>query len=227
MTISNWILLAFLIINSGLLIFAGIKKIFLLQKTCACLTLPLAGTLIILLLTHYLPDSFHIIVVSIIAFSLISISTAFLAFEKIKTLRILGRLASLGNTVCWIFLYRSIFKIHSVPAWFCILTACLYLAVIIASCVYSGKQDPKFYGAFATGFLLAAYLHFCSLIFLFWERTGSSVMLFAGSSIYTALVVFHFLNTTKLKIKHAGGLRYNLLVISQLLIACSNILMIM
>ena len=118
MTIADWILLALFIINYGLIIFANLKKLIILQKTCACLTLPLAGTIIILRLTNYLPDSFHIIIVSVAAFILISISTAFLAFEKIRSLRILGKIASLGNIVCWITLYNSIFKIHSVPAWF-------------------------------------------------------------------------------------------------------------
>ncbi len=226
MTIADWILLAAFIINYGLILFANLKKLIILQKTCVCLTLPLAATIIILRLTRYLPDSFHIIIISAAAFVLVSLSTAFLAFEKIRTLRILGRIASLGNTVCWILLYRSIFKIHSVPAWFCILAGGIYAAIIIVSCVFSGKQEIKFYAAFAISFLLATYLHFCSLIFLCWERNGNSIMLFAGTSIYAFLVSFHFMNTTKLKIKHAGGLRYNLLVISQILIACSNILMI-
>ena len=226
MTIADWILLALLIINCGLIITGNLKKIIILQKTCVCLTLPLAGTLIILRLTKYLPDSFHIIIISVFALTLVSISTAFLAFEKIRTLRILGRIASLGNTFCWIILYRSIFKIHSIPAWFCILMTVLYTGFIAVSCVFSGKQEPKFYAAFVISFLLAAYLHFCSLIFLFWERTGNSIMLFAGASIYAFLVAFHFMNTTKLKIKHAGGIRYILLLASQILIACSNILMI-
>lgn len=226
MTVADWILLAVFIINYGLILFANLKKIIILQKTCVCLTLPIAASFIILRLTRYLPDSYHIIVISAAAFSLVSLSTAFLAFEKIRTLRILGRIASLGNTVCWIILYRSVFKIHSVPVWFCVLIAGIYAAIIIVSCVFSGKQELKFYIAFAVSFLLATYLHFCSLIFLCWERTGYSIMMFAGTTIYAFLVSFHFMNTTKLKIKHAGGLRYNLLVISQILIACSNILMI-
>ena len=226
MTIADWILLALLIINYGLIIIGNLKKILILQKSCVCLTLPLAGALIILRLTRYLPDSFHIIIISVLAFVLISISTAFLAFETIKPLRILGRIASLGNTFCWILLYRSIFKIHSIPAWFYFLMTGLYAGIIVASCVFSGKQEIKFYAAFVISFLLAAQLHFCSLIFLFWERSGNSIMLFAGTSIYAFLLAFHFLNTTKLKIKHAGAIRYNLMLVSQLLIACSNILMI-
>lgn len=226
MTIADWILLALFIINYGLIIFANLKKLIILQKTCVCLTLPLAGTIIILRLTNYLPDSFHIIIVSVAAFILISISTAFLAFEKIRSLRILGKIASLGNIVCWITLYNSIFKIHSVPAWFYILASGIYAAIIITSCIFSGKQEIKFYFAFAISFLLVTHLHFCSLIFLCWERTANSIMLFAGTTLYAFLVSFHFINTTKLNIKHAGRIRYNILVASQILIACSNILMI-
>lgn len=226
MTLTNWILLAAFLLNIGLLITANIKQLIILQKTCACLTFPIAGTLITLQLSLYLPDSFHIILISIIAFSLVCLSTAFLAFERIKILRVLGRITSLGNIVCWLHLYSSIFKIHSVPVWLYILFIFIYAAILVATCIISGKQELKNYGFFSLSFLLAAYLHFSTLIFLCFERTGSSIMLFTGASIYSFLVIFHFINTTKLKITHAGGIRYILLVISQILIACSNILMI-
>ena len=226
MTIAVWLLAGILPVNLGLMIFANIKKHLALQKLCVCLTLPISGSLIILLLSAYLPDSYHIMFISTIALSLVSLSTAFLAFEKFRTLRISGRIASLGNVFCWIILYRSIFKIYSVPVWLYILAACIYAAIIISACVFSGKQEPRFYGAFALSFLLAAYLNFCSLIFLCREKNSSSIMLFAGTTLYAVLVTFHFLNTTKLKIKHAGGLRFNMMFISQVLIACSNILMI-
>ena len=124
MSLVYWILLGAIIITVGLLIFANLKQLLPLQKTCACLTLPLIGSFIILWLTKYLPDSYHLIIISIIAISLVTISTAFLAFEKITLLRILGRTASIANIVCWSILYRAIFRIHSVPFWLYILAGC-------------------------------------------------------------------------------------------------------
>lgn len=226
MSLIYWILLSTIIITIGLLIFANIKHFLVLQKTCDCLTLPLIGSFIILWLTKYLPDSYHLIIISIFAFSLVTISSAFLAFEKITPLRILGRIASIANIMCWNILYRAVFKIHSVPVWMCILAIFIYTAVIIISCIFAGKHNAKHYALFILSFLTAAYLHFCSLIFLCWERTGSSVMLFSGTTLLAGLVAFHFINHTKLKMKHAGVLRFLLLVASQTLIACSNILMI-
>ena len=226
MSLVYWILLGAIIITVGLLIFANLKQLLPLQKTCACLTLPLIGSFIILWLTKYLPDSYHLIIISIIAISLVTISTAFLAFEKITLLRILGRTASIANIVCWSILYRAIFRIHSVPFWLYILAGCLYTGVIIASCIFAGIHNAKHYALFILSFLTAAYLHFCSLIFLCWERSGSAVMLFAGTSLLAGLVAFHFINHAKLKMKHAGGIRYILLVVSQTLIACSNIFLI-
>lgn len=226
MTIAQWILLSLIIITIALLITATIKKLLPLKKVCDCLTLPLIGSFIILQLTKYLPDSYHIILTSIFAFSLVTISSAFLAFEKILILRICGRIASIASILCWSMFYKAIFRIHSVPAWLIILALVFYSAAIIVSCIFAGKENFRNYALFILSFLLAAYLHFCSLIFLCWERTGSSVMLFAGTTLLAGLVAFHFINHTKLKLKHAGGIRYILLVVSQTLIACSNILMI-
>ena len=225
MTIANWILLALIIIAAGLLIFAYIKKIIIIQKICACCIIPLFGILNILLLSHSLPDSRHIMKLTISALSLVTISTIFITFEKIKSLRVLGRIIVLTSILCWISLYRTIFYIHKVPFWLTILMCIIYLAALIISIILAGKQEIVFYGLYALSFLISAYLHFCSLIFLCFEHTGSSFMLFAGTTIFMGLTGFHFINQAKLKYKHAGAIRYSLLVASQILIACSNLLM--
>ncbi len=226
MTLTNWIILGFITVLLGLLIFSYIKSKIVLQKSCECLILPLSASIIVLSLTNRLPDSFHMIVITIIAFTLISISGIFLAFEKVTFLRIAGRITSIANIFCWILLYEPIFRIHAVPVWLCILCSVVYIAVIIFSCIISGKQALLFYALFALSFAAAAFLHFCSLMFLCFEKTVASVMLFGGTSLMTALVAFHFINQARLNIKHAGIIRYGLLVVSQVLIACSNILMI-
>lgn len=226
MTIINWILISILAIDFILLIVSHILKKVILQKITECLIIPIFGTFIVLLLQNYLPDSLHLIKVTIAALSLATISTIFLSFEKFKILRIFGRILILANVFCWITLYKSIFFIHSVALWLIILMSCIYLAGTIAAIILSGKQELRFYILFALSFALSAYLHFCSLIFLCYEKTGNAIMLFAGTTIFAALTAFHFINQAKLKIKHAGIIRYSLLVISQVLIACSNILMI-
>ena len=225
MTVANWIFLGLIIIALGLWIISIIKHKDILQKTCECLIIPLTATLIIMWLTKSLPDSFHIIVITALAFTLISISAVFLAFEKIRTLRLAGRITSVANILCWCVLYEPIFRIHAVPAWLWILCSCVYGAAIITCCALSGKQRILFYLTFAVSFAVAAFLHFCALIFLCYERTSASVMLFGGASLCAGLVAFHFINQAKLNIKHAGIIRYSLLVASQVLIACSNILL--
>ena len=226
MSIANWILLSLIIIAAGLLIFAYIKKIIIVQKICACFIIPLFGALNILLLSQYLPDSLHIMKLTIIALALVTISTIFITFEKIKSLRILGRIIVLGNVLCWISLYRTVFYIHKVPFWLTLLMCIIYIAGMLISIILAGKQEVLFYGLFALSFAISAYLNFCSLIFLCFETAGSSIMLFAGTTIFMGLTGFHFINQAKLKYKHAGAIRFSLLVVSQILIACSNILMI-
>lgn len=226
MTIANWIILGLTIISAGLLILGYTKNISILQKVTECLIIPLFGTLYFLILRNYLPDSLHLIKISITALSFITISTVLISFENKKQLRIMGRILVLAGAICWISLYRTIFYIHKVPLWFTLLMLILYIAAIISAIVISGKLEAIVYILFAAGFALSAYLHFCSLIFLCYERSASAVMLFAGTTLFLALTAFHFINQTKLKIKHAGAIRYCLLVASQILIACSNILLI-
>jgi len=226
MTIANWITLSLIIIAAGLLLFAYLKKFILLQKVSSCFIIPLFAILNILVLRKYLPDSLHLIKVTIMALSLVTISTVFIAFEKLRTLRIAGRVLVVSSLLCWISLYHTIFYIHKVSIWLIILMCVLYLAGIVVSIILAGKQEIKFSLLFALSFALSAYLHFCSLIFLCFETSGSSVMLFAGTSVFTALTAFHFINQARLKFKHAGVIRYCLLIASQILIACSNILMI-
>lgn len=226
MTIINWILISVLAIDFILLIVSHILKKVVMQKITECLIMPVFGAFLVLLLKNYLPDSLHLIKVTIAALSLATVSTIFLSFDKYKFLRIFGRILILANVFCWITLYRSIFYIHSVPLWLIILMSCIYVAGTIAAIILSGKQELRFYILFALSFALSAYLHFCSLIFLCYEKTGNAIMLFAGTTIFAALTSFHFINQAKLKIKHAGIIRYSLLLASQVLIACSNLLMI-
>ena len=226
MTIASWILLGSLAVNLILLIISHILKKTLMQKITECLMIPLFGALTVILLRAYLPDSLHLIKITITALALATISTIFLSLEKIKVLRIFGRILILTNIFCWSSLYRIVFFIHKVPLWLTILMSGIYLAGTIAAIILSGKQEIKFYILFALSFALSAYLHFCSLIFLCYETAGSSIMLFAGSTLFAGLTAFHFINQAKLNFKHAGIIRYSLLLASQILIACSNILII-
>ena len=226
MTIINWILISVLAIDFILLIVSHILKKVVMQKITECLIMPVFGAFLVLLLKNYLPDSLHLLKVTIAALSLATVSTIFLSFDKYKFLRIFGRILILANVFCWITLYRSVFYIHSVPLWLIILMSCIYVAGTIAAIILSGKQELRFYILFALSFALSAYLHFCSLIFICYEKTGNAIMLFAGTTIFAALTAFHFINQAKLKIKHAGIIRYSLLLASQVLIACSNLLMI-
>ena len=226
MTVTNWIHISALAITLALLIVAHILKKTVFQKICECLVIPIFGAFIVLFLKNYLPDSLHLIKVTIAALSLATISTIFLSLEKFKILRILGRILILANIFCWITLYRSVFFIHSVPIWLIVLMSGIYIAGTLAAIILSGKQEILFYILFTLSFALSSYLHFCSLIFLCYEKTGSAIMLFAGTTIFAGLTAFHFINQARLNFKHAGIIRYSLLIASQVLIACSNILMI-
>lgn len=226
MTIANWILLGAVIVTFILLIISYIIHKIILQKICECIIIPIFGALNILLLRNFLPDSLHLIKVSVTALSLVTISTVLIAFENKKTLRVLGRIFVIASIVCWISLYRTIFYIHKVPLWLVILMTAIYVTSALSAIIVAGKKELLYGGLFALSFGISSYLHFCSLIFLCFERTGSSVMLFCGATLFLILNAFHFINHAKLNIKHAGIIRYTLLLASQVLLTCSNILII-
>ncbi len=226
MDVIRWILVGVIALTLSLLIVAYIKKIKIMKRLCECLMIPFSGTLCALLIANYLPDSLHLLKISIAALSLISISTIFLSFENITGLRISGRFLSILGILAWISLYREVFYIYSVPLWLSIIAVVIYLAVIVTACILSGKQEVLFYAIFAFSFSIAAYLHFCSFIFLSFNPSGSSIMLFCGTSLLAALIAFHFINHAKLKIKYAGIIRYFVMLAAHILIAFSNLLMI-
>ena len=145
MTIANWILLGALVVTAGLLIFSYIKKNILVKKITESLIIPLFGAINVLILWNYLPDSLHLIKITIAALSLVTISTIFISCEQKKPLRISGRILVLAAAAIWISLYRTIFFIHKVPLWLSIIMIALYLAGLIISIILSGKQEFLFY----------------------------------------------------------------------------------
>ncbi|MBP5519181.1 MAG: hypothetical protein J6X84_01195 [Treponema sp.] len=226
MHVIDWILLAIVLITIGILIFACASKKNILKKVSECLVIPLFAILNITLLVQSLPDSRHILRISTLVLLLISVSTICMTYSSKRLLRILARLLIFASVFCWISLYRTIFYIHKVPFWLIILMILVYIVTIVFACIISGKQEGIYYFIFAIGFAPYAYLNFCTVIFLCFERTISSIILFAGSVIFLLLNSFQFINQARLKFKHADVIRYILLITSQILIASSNILMI-
>jgi len=226
MSIAQWIFLGLIIITLGIWSISYIKKHNILNKICGALILPFSAALIIISLTKSLPDSYHIIVITSIAFVFLSLSAVFILFDNIKTLRILSSFTSIAGLFCWCILYEPIFRIHSIAAWIWILCSCLYGLALLSFYIFTKKQTLHFYLLFTITFAVTAFLNFCALIFLCFERTGASILLFVGASLTVALACYSFYSITKQNNKHAELLRYSLLVISQLLIACSNIIMI-
>lgn len=222
MTLLNWIFIGLLVIDTALIVISIIKKIDLMQKICCALFFPIALVHIPLLLVDYLPDSFHSILFSILALSAIAVSFCLYIFfaNKIAALIIF----SLGNAL-WCELFRTIFYIYRMPSWAIIFILCFYIAIIIACHIITGhKRTPEYLIVTITLFF-ASMLNFIGLFNLICVPCAKSILLFAGSFLNVLIIIFHFIDEAKLKIKHGMQLRMLLLTASQFLIAYSNVLL--
>ena len=121
MTSINWIFFGGIILFTGIYVFSSILKMKILRRISSCFPLPLAGILNIQLLMNELPDSKHVIFLTIASIFFIILSQLFYLFKEKNWGRKLCKFSFFMLTSCWIQLYKSVLFIIDVPLWFIIL----------------------------------------------------------------------------------------------------------
>lgn len=225
MTLINWIFLGLIVIDTGLYILSLIKNFSLLRTITNCLLLPFTGTFLILFLLDYMPDSRHIMITSMAAISFVSLAVIFFNFNK-KTAKILFKLFHLLGILAWIELYKSCFFIYRIPVLMYVLCTIAYLGVFVTFAILSGRQKFFYYFNHFISLCFSNLLNFCSFTLLCFHPCLQSILLFAGTTTLIALNLFYILNSGKHSFKHFNQISLLLIIISQALIAVSNILMI-
>ncbi len=231
MYIKDFILFGLLLAIIGLYIFACIKKNASIEKLTSVLLIPFCSFLCISILVNYLPDSFHIIIISVFALLFSSAAAFFFIFEKTDDnkafiYRLIGIVSFIICILFWLNLYSTIFYIYKVPEWLNISAAIFYFVTAIAICVLCGKQKISYYAIFIVIYMTALSLNHFVFVALFLEHSIRTVPLAAGSLCTISFVILEYIKYTKKEYKISRKIEFVILAASQFLIAGSNILMI-
>lgn len=223
MTLINWIFFGSIILFTGIYVFSSIFKIKLLRRISSCFPLPLAGILNIQLLMNQLPDSKHIIFLTIISVFFIILVHIFYLFKEKNWGRKLCKFSFFMLTSSWIQLYKSVLHIIDVPLWFIILFSSIYFVLLVTVLIFGGRKTFSTYISCSCLFLAASILNFFSLVYLFFIPEIQSVLLFAGTLFSLVIIAFYIILDAR-KIKFKNQFILIVFVISECLIMYSNLL---
>jgi len=225
----TWIFTGLLVISLFLFILSMVKNWTILNKISKCFIMPFVACMLIMLIKTKLPVSRHILFLSLIALSLVSISEVFLTFDNIKPLLFIGKLIFFISLLPWIELYISTFYIFKVAGWSIILAAIIYLVILIFTMILTGKNKFITYLELTLAVLAGSFLNFTAIISMSFDFRLNYILLTAGTSFLLISILFYFKQNTKpfkMNKKLEVILRLVFLITAQVLIAISGLLMI-
>ncbi|MCR4579878.1 MAG: hypothetical protein K5681_05970 [Treponema sp.] len=225
MTILNWIFIGLLVVDIGLLVFSLIKKFELMEKICCALLPALVFIHPPFLLQNALPDSYHTIVFTIVALSIIAISFCIFVFSTNKNITSAAYLLFFIGLLTWCRLFQTIFYIYRLPQWAIILLVILYLLILLAAHIFSEKKSLAGYIYITLFMAVSELLNAFAFISMIYRHNAASILFFIGSFFTMLLLIFNFFDIKRLHLKHGMLIRAIALTASQLMIAVSCIIM--
>lgn len=230
MTITFWILYSLLTINIALHIVGFCKKIGILTKLAANLFVPLIAVTNILHLITRLPNSYHTLIISILAFTSVIVCQLIFNFTKSKFSSFLYKGLFLFSSLCWIHLFISAFYIYRVSTVLSVIFLVLWGFLCTFTLIFGIKQN--FFEHLYTFILLfvVVLLNLCGFSFLLYGKSLSGVILTLGTLLLLALMVICYINPKKINIDKETNLnkflhlRLIFFVLSQILISYANVI---
>ena len=208
-------------------IFLFVKKIEIIQYISSIFPILLTGVLNLIFLYSNIPDSYHIIKLSAIAFTLASVTQILSSFVNNKKAKIAEGLLFSLSLCGWIALYKSVFCIFRVPVWVNIIAGCTYLVLILLLfLIFIKKQTFLFYLFAVLSLLLVSFLHYCAFISLCFQPADFNIVKFIAMTILMGYIVFGLLNNSIINIKLKNMISFLALFISFTLIALSNLMIL-
>lgn len=226
MTIATLIFLGLTVLSLSFFTIFYIKQNNLITKISLFSIFPFSGTLNILLLINYLPDSINVIFYTGITYFLLSISVVLFAFDTKTAIKITARITFLASILTWINLFASVSYIYKIPGIFTIILMIIYFGLFFTACIFSGKQKMQYYPTILIFFGIVSALHFFSTVSLCFGLSLNSIILFLGTSTFYLLIIYYLLDYTKYHFKHAKLIKLIFLFAAQTLTAYSNILLL-
>ncbi len=217
----GWIFVGLLAVDVFLFILGLAKNIKALEKTARVLLMPFTAGIILSLLSNYLPDSHHIILIVSLAFAaatLFMISTLNL---KNRFFKFVEHFLFILTQAFWLWLIASVYRIFKIPDIFYILAAIVFIAGFIVLCVFIKKQTPAKYAAAIIQYFITAVLCTTALISLVYEKRTFGILIFTGSLTLLCHVIFEIFQRTR---PFAISEKTEKIIVT-LLAVCSNALM--
>jgi hypothetical protein len=221
MTVLNWIFIGLLVVDITLIIISIIKNISLMEKICYAAFFPISVVHFPLLLTNYMPDSFHTIISSIIALSFITVAYCcyiFFSFKK-PAYFLLG-----VGILFWCELFRTVFYIYRMPNWAITMIVIIYILLLIATQIFSERKKLSEHLIATLISATSALLSFITLFTLICAPSAKTILLFIGSFINLVIVLLNYINLQKLSIKKGMLIRTIALTASHCLISAACLL---
>lgn len=221
-----WIALGLFIISLGLYIFSYFKNFIVTKNIFLLLLIPLAATSYTLLLLKRLPDSFHIGLITLLTSFFSELTITFYLLSNRKKFIKIFHIFLFINIGLWSYLYFPTYYLYKINTVLSIVFYSLYGIIFLLICIITEKQKYFTYFSFALLMASAGLLHFCSLTTLIYTQKLYSLILFLGSSLLFASVIFYKLTTAKFKLKHSALIFLLSFVFSQIVISSASTIMI-
>ena len=229
MNITSIILLSILAICIILYILSFIKNWKIISGITSLFFIPLTCIPIILALNSYLPDSYRLRLLSILAITFISLSELFIYFNFTKGTNIAGELLYICSFLVWIRLYKTTYYVFNFTTTSTIIEGTILLALILSLFIYIGKQKLTTYLLRLFQFAGLGFLNYCGLLTISNVHRAYGYTLFIGS-LFMLLEFFLFsVQTTKpveINRKIEKLIRTLLMTSSEILITLTGLLMI-
>lgn len=224
----SWILIGLICTAFALyFVFTFAKKIELIQKISSSALIPLLSFLYIIQLFNYVPDSFHIIKLTIISLLFLTVSFILGCFFDSKGTQIVERVSFIISLLPLALLYNSVFLIHNVPSWVNIIALCGYVVLFfLFFIIFVKKASLKLYGYAVISLIIVSFINYCSLLTLCFSPAAYSIIRFLGTSALLGYLVFQILNNSVIDLKLKKLISLMILLASLILIALSNLMIL-
>ena len=196
MNIYTWIFSGLLALAVLIYIIGLIQRIMPMEKAAYSVFMPFLASIILSLLTGFLPDSHHIIFISALAFTA---ATLFIltTLKKNKFFKFAGHFFFLITEVIWFLLIVSVYRIFKIPNIFFILAAIVFIAGFVVMCVFIKKQPLVKYTAAFIQYCFAAIFCTTALICLVYEKRVFGILIFLGTLTNLCNVIFETFQRTR------------------------------
>ncbi len=223
MTLAFWICSSSLILSVILYFISYIKYNFVVNSIFGALVVPFITAIYIILLQDYIPDSLHLMILGFLALVFYSLSDAFLIFEDKKALYIMSRLSLFISLGLWSYSYHSSFLIYDVADSLIITFIVVFVLLSAGSLFFVEKKTLAnlFQNALFLG--LSVFILFSASVSLFYEKSVSSTLLFAGSIFILSDTALTIIDKKK-RFKHRKFFHTFLSLLSQASISFATIL---